>query len=249
MSVETASSKVKIEDFLQASSGQLVPVNSQFSYFCTPSMPEEDLRQFLHEPIAALPQALCALLPKMVIMLVPYLEKLPGKGGVRISFERVAEASQAWSWRFIAKDTATLFFSVKDEEISEYHYSFYNEISSLVASDWPNEVRDAFLGVVRGELAGNVHGEVDEKSWHMKQTLLRRGYTKDAKGLRAYGKQAFEDTLTLYLHGLCCDIDVETGPRQMPGRWVRKRLETLHSLFPPPPGHAAFPEEVNRVTR
>ena len=38
--------------------------------------------------------------------------------------------------------------------------------------------------------------------------------------------------MTLYLHGLCCDIDVETGPRQLPSRHLRKRLEALKSLFP-----------------
>ena len=53
---------------------------------------------------------------------------------------------------------------------------------------------------------------------------------------REYFRQAFEDTATLYLHGLCCDIDVETGPRQLPTRYLRKRLELLRQLFPPPTG-------------
>jgi hypothetical protein len=38
------------------------------------------------------------------------------------------------------------------------------------------------------------------------------------------------------------DIDVETGPRQMPSRYLRKRLELLFSLYPPPEGYAVFPE-------
>jgi hypothetical protein len=50
--------------------------------------------------------------------------------------------------------------------------------------------------------------------------------------------------LTLYLHGACCDIDVETGPRQMPGRYLRRRLELLISLFPPPEGYAVLPEHL-----
>ena len=57
---------------------------------------------------------------------------------------------------------------------------------------------------------------------------------KETKLFREYARQAFEDTLTLYLHGTCCDIDVETGPRQMPSRYLRRRLELLISLFPPP---------------
>ena len=52
------------------------------------------------------------------------------------------------------------------------------------------------------------------------------------------------DTLTLYLHGLCCDIDVEPGPRQIASRHLRKRLEYMRSQFAPPDGYAVFPEEL-----
>jgi hypothetical protein len=52
------------------------------------------------------------------------------------------------------------------------------------------------------------------------------------------------DTLVLYLHGLCCDIDVESGPRQLASRFVRRRLERLRDLLPPPAGVALFPEEL-----
>jgi hypothetical protein len=92
---------------------------------------------------------------------------------------------------------------------------------------------------------------VDEKSWHLKQTLLRRPMAarKDGKPFRAYARQSFEDTMTLYLHGICCDIDVETGPRQLPSRHLRKRLEALKTLFPPPAGHAVFPEDANHHHR
>jgi len=85
---------------------------------------------------------------------------------------------------------------------------------------------------------------VDEESWHMKQGLLRRqtNIRKETKAFRDYARQSFIDTLTLYLHGICCDIDVETGPRQLPSRHLRKRLHVLFGLFPPPSGYAVFPE-------
>ena len=75
-----------------------------------------------------------------------------------------------------------------------------------------------------------------------RQTNVR----KETKLFREYARQAFEDTLTLYLHGTCCDIDVETGPRQMPSRYLRRRLELLVSLFPPPEGYAVLPEQLKR---
>jgi len=52
------------------------------------------------------------------------------------------------------------------------------------------------------------------------------------------------DTLTLYLHGLCCDIDIEAGPRQLASRPLRKRLVLLREVLPPPKGIALFPEEI-----
>ena len=78
----------------------------------------------------------------------------------------------------------------------------------------------------------------------MKQGLLRRqtNVRKETKVFRDYARQSFIDTLTLYLHGICCDIDVETGPRQLPSRHLRKRLNVLFALFPPPSGYAVFPE-------
>jgi hypothetical protein len=245
MSVET-SPKAKVEEFAHTHRDQSIPIDNQFSYYCSPAMAEEDVKPYLHEPIAALPLAIRKQLPRVAVMLVPYLEK--GKNGVRVSYGRVPLPEEAQSHRILGKDLLTLFFAVKEEEISEHHYSFYNELACVVGRSWPGEVRDAFLTVVRSELAAKVSGEVDEKSWALKQALLRHSGARE-KAFKEYGRQAFEDTLTLYLHGICCDIDVETGPRQMPSRYVRKRLEALHALFPPPPGHAVFPEELNRVRR
>ena len=73
-----------------------------------------------------------------------------------------------------------------------------------------------------------------------RQTNLRR----ETKLFREYARQAYVDTLTLYLHGLCCDIDVEAGPRQIPSRNLRKRLALLEDAFPPPEGYAVFPEQI-----
>ena len=128
----------------------------------------------------------------------------------------------------------------------DYHRQFYSLLASVVADAWPAEVQERFYRTIREELSTEVHGEVDEKSWHLKQALLRRqtNVRKETKLFREYARQAFEDTLTLYLHGTCCDIDVETGPRQMPSRYLRRRLELLLSVFPPPEGYAVLPEQL-----
>ena len=50
--------------------------------------------------------------------------------------------------------------------------------------------------------------------------------------------------MTLYLHGVCCDIDVETGPRQLPSNYLRKRIALLREAFPPPKDYYALPEDM-----
>src|SRR5258708_6731509 len=165
-----------------------------------------------------------------------------------VANEKTTENANTVGSSYVTGDSATLVFAIKDEEVSDYHYCRYNAVESLTARSWPPETQESFFRVLREELSSEVHGEVDEKSWHLKQGLLRRqtNIRRETKLFREYAAQSFEDTLTLYLHGICCDIDVETGPRQMPSRYLRKRLELLHSLYPPPDGYAVFPEELKR---
>ncbi|HEY1340660.1 MAG TPA: hypothetical protein VGF59_24280 [Bryobacteraceae bacterium] len=224
----------------------MIPLTGKFSYFCTIPMAEEDLRQYLNDPIAALSPAVLSSLPAMGIILAPYIEKANGKGGDCVTFERPQEARQIACSRRELADMTVLALGVKEIEVADYHYQFYNALAALVADHWPQEAQDRFFRTIREELSAEVHGEVDEKSWHLKQALLRRqtNVRKETKLFREYARQAFEDTLTLYLHGTCCDIDVETGPRQMPSRYLRRRLELLINLFPPPEGYAVLPEQL-----
>jgi hypothetical protein len=108
-------------------------------------------------------------------------------------------------------------------------------------------VFEPVLDLIREELRNNVHGEVDDEAWKLKTHLIHKqsDASRDSKLFRAYARQALIDTLTLYLHGICCDIDVDTGPRQLASRHLRKRLELLRQAWPPPAGYAVFPEELS----
>jgi hypothetical protein len=247
-STETDRSKLTVEELANRFRGEMVPLSSKFAYFTAMPVAEEDLKQYLDDPIAALPPAICEMLPQIGIILVPYLEKANGKEADVVSYEKPHDNRHMVASRYITDEAATLVFAIKDEDVSDYHYCFYNAIASLVARRLAPETQESVFRVLREELSSEVHGEVDEKSWHLKQGLLRRqtNIRRETKLFREYAAQSFEDTATLYLHGICCDIDVETGPRQMPSRYLRKRLELLHSLFPPPEGYAVFPEDLKR---
>ncbi len=228
---------------------EMIPLSKTFSY-CSPEFPltEEDIKEYLEEPIAALPAAISSKLPKVSILLVPYLDKGTNKAGEMVVNEKPTKDRLLWTSRVVSREEAVFAFAMKEQEVADYHYRFYHLLAALVADQWGDVVRRQYSLLVREEINNSVHGEVDDESWRLKQALLRRQSTvqRDTKVFREYARQSFIDTLTLFMHGICCDIDVETGPRQLPSRYLRKRLQLLQSLYPPPEGYAVFPDELNR---
>ena len=238
------------------------------------------MRDYIEDPVAALPPAIGALLPEVVLLLAPYVDPLNGKEkghpekhgaklGTRrrsavpatpaeippegvVLFERPAEARY---WRGVHwlegadRSTAVIVLATGDTEVADYHYQLYRHVAMLAAELTPVEALAAYVGVIREELNSHMHGEVDERSWQLKQSFLRHRsqVRRDSKEFREYATQSFVDTLTLYLHGICCDIDVDTGPRQLPSRHLRRRLRILRDQYPPPQGYAVFPEELDRL--
>ncbi len=226
--------------------GELLPHNERFHYFFLSGMPsEEDTREYLQEPIAALPPRVASLLPRIALIFVPYLEKRHGrKNAELVSLARPAKP--VYSARVDTPDQQFLLFPFEDRDVGEYHYRFYQAIAENVADAIPAEIDKSYLALIKQELKANVHGEVDEPSWERKIDLLERQSLCRGtnKQVRDYARQSFIDTMTLYLHGICCDLDVDTGPRQLASRHLRKRLELLEEMFAPPKGYAVFPEEL-----
>jgi len=238
--------RLTVEELAKRFRSEMIPITNKFSYFSTTPIAEDDLRQYLNDPIAAISPAILAMLPAVGVILGPYLERGNGKEGDVVTFDRPSDSRYLPCSRRDLPDMVILALGIKEIEVADYHYQFYNALAEVVADRWPQDVQERFYRTIREELSAEVHGEVDEKSWHLKQALLRRqtNVRKDSTLFREYARQSFEDTLTLFLHGTCCDIDVETGPRQMPSRYLRRRLELLMTIFPPPEGYAVLPEQL-----
>ena len=242
---------VSVGQFAERIRREMIPLRKPFSYyFADLPLTEEDIREYLVEPIAALPPSVLSQLPKVSILLVPYLERVREKGAAGRSSELVrlnppSEDNASWTSCVLSTEEAVLAFALKDQEVADYHYHFYHLLAGLVADSWSEGAKEQYTSLMRSEFESRIHGEVDEASWNLKQSLLHRpnGTRKETKLFRDYVRQSFIDTLTLYLHGICCDIDVETGPRQIPSRYLRRRLQLLEALFPPPGGYRVFPEE------
>jgi hypothetical protein len=226
----------------------MIPLSNTFSYFCASvPMSEEDLKEYLEEPVAALPPAVAAALPRISILLVPYLERTSRAkpaAAEYVSIEKPLHGRISAATQLVLGGETVLAFALKDQEVAEYHYRLYHLLATVLGEQWTETVETGYSRLMREELNSDVHGEVDEASWRLKQALRRSQAAMSAKAFRAYARQSFIDTLTLYLHGICCDIDVDTGPRQLPSRYLRKRLLLIQDLFPPPHGYAVFPEQL-----
>ncbi len=253
---ETDLAHISVADFVERFRTEMVPYSNTFSYFFAGlPLTEDDVKDYLGEPISAIPPVISGGIPKASIILVPFLERANGKNKRHrtaapgssefISIERPPENRACTHISYRTPQGAHLLFAIKDAELAEYHHRFYQQVASLVESVLTDDVRGEYHVMLREELSAHVHGEVDDRSWHCKQALRHRGANvqRDTKAFREYVLHSFVDTLTLYLHGICCDIDVETGPRQLPSRFLRKRLVWMETVYPPPSGYAVFPEE------
>ena len=259
--------KVSVGQFAERFRSEVIPLSNTFAYFCAAlPMSEEVVKEYLEEPVAALPPSIAVMLPRISILLVPYLERSAERSAAKskrktrssiekqsdfVVAERPAEGKQSWTSQVSYENETILVFALKEQDVAEYHYRLYRRLAALVADNWSSEAASAYKAMIRDELAAAVHGEVDDDSWQAKQSLIRRqaNVKRDSPLFADYVRQSFIDTLTLYLHGICCDIDVETGPRQLPSRYLRKRLALLKSLYPPPTGYAVFPEDADAMPK
>src|ERR1035438_1513135 len=243
-------SKLSVRQFAERFRSEMIPLSNTFSYFCASvPMSEEDLKEYLEEPVAALPPSISAALPKISILLVPYLERAKAPAPDYVSIEKPPDGRTSTSTQLKLGPETVLAFALKDQEVAEYHYRFYHLLATVLGEQWHEDTETRYSRVLREELSADAHGEVDEPSWRLKQGLRRSKKNSSVKAFQAYARQSFVDTLTLYLHGICCDIDVDTGPRQLPSRYLRKRLMALEEMFPPPAGYAVFPDQLEPQDR
>lgn len=260
--------RAPIGEFARLFQAQATPFNQTFSYYAAAPFAADDQREFIDEPILALPPRVLAGLGQVVLLFVPFIERPADPAATTRSGKRlVSKLPPPEATESFVTTTApppanrlpvvylpaaapglahTLVFGVQDVDSSDYHYNFFHSLSMLVFLTQPDSVLAAYRNVLREELKSRAHGEVDDASWKAKLDLLKKesGVRGESKLFLEYARQSFVDTMTLFLHGICCDIDVEPGPRQIASRYLRKRLQLLQIEYPQPVGYAVFPEEL-----
>jgi hypothetical protein len=235
--------RIAVEAFAGQCRRHLTPITSAISGFEAVSLDAEQQRQFLREPLEAIPQSLLDRLPPLRIILVPYLEKGQAESTDFVAFEKPPAQHLLNSSTFDVHDEIFLFFGIEQQDVADYHYWLFQATAGLGSKALREEEVAAFSTLVFDELSRGTSGEADELSLQLKLKLQRRQRLpgRNTKLMHEYILQAIQDTLTLYLHGLCCDIDVDPGPRQLGTRYLRPRLELLSEIYPPNHGYLVFP--------
>lgn len=216
------------------------PLTTGFHYYSLARLAEEDLKPYLHEPVESLPPALRERAAPVKILLVPFLESGDGNQ-CRAKYQEPPHERYVRIIQNPGAERLFMVLAVQNEPVPEYHHTFFRAIARHVAGVHPPLLLPGYEALVTAELDAAVHGEVDETSWLLKQELNTK---RSGKKYEEYVAASLEDTLALYLHGICCDIDVERGPRQIASRHLRRRLELLFTIYPPPAGRAVFPEQL-----
>ncbi len=242
-------SQVSVGSFARHCNGQMIPINGSLNYFSVIPLEDSDLQRLVYDPAATVPPKAHELLPQLNLVVVGYLEKAAAEGdkdGPMVVFRKPASNRQLYSAVVDGEERSFLFVAVKGEDVADCHDSFYQELATLIVTHAEAEMTDRYAALLRQELKAEVRGEVEDASWQLKEKVLQKqtNVTRNTKVFQEYARESMIDTLTLYLHGLCCDIDVEAGPRQLPSGRIRNRLELLRELLPPPKGVAVFPEEL-----
>src|SRR6516225_4093975 len=128
MSTDGEKSRLTVVELATRFRSEMIPLTGKFSYFSLLPIAEEDLRQYLNDPIAAISPAIIAGLPRMAIILAPYVEKGNGKSADYATFERPVESRHIPSARVEQTGVLALLLGIKDLEVADYHYQFYNAL-------------------------------------------------------------------------------------------------------------------------
>ncbi len=249
----TDSTRLTAAEFIARCRDLLIPLPGSVSYFSVPPVDEKDSERLVLDPASAFPPKLLELIPNLCLILVPYLEADPsspaGDPKFLIAFKEPSEEARKFvAFQTVKDDGAKtyLFLAVRDEGLFDAHIVLYKALAEKIVDSTGSEFMQPFSEIVDRELGSGVRGELYEPIWELKKELL--GYKGDgpkrAELLAEYLRESLVETLTLYLHGLCCDVDVIGGPKQLPSKLIRDRLEMLRKLLPPPDGVALFPDEL-----
>ena len=253
MTVAAKPTKLSIAEFIAQCHDVLIPVpGTSLAYFSAVPLDSPDQDHLINDPVSALPPGLSKILPNLRLVYVPYLElgepAPEGGSDVVISFQRPREEIKRLSAFETVGDESFLFVSAGFGEETDMHEVLFGALAQQIVSSSDAPFVAPFHKLVSAELRNRVHGEVGDIAWDLKKSLLGLQSDENERSdlRKRYLDQALRDTVALYLHGLCCDIDLRANPKQLASKYIRKRLLVIKDHLPPPAGVGLFPSDLPR---
>lgn len=106
----------------------------------------------------------------------------------------------------------------------------------------PDEHRRIYFMLLAGEIGLGIEGEIDAAALELKRALLAsRSEATRMKRLTRYGLASFAGTAAEYVHALWHEVTIRSGPDYLPASALRRRLDLLHTWFPPDRGYRLYP--------
>ena len=251
MTVAAKPTKLGIAEFIAQCHDVLIPVpGTSLAYFSAVPLDSPDQDHLINDPVSAFPPGLSKILPNLRLVYVPYLElgepAPDGGSDVVISFQRPPEEIRRLSAFETVGDESFLFVSAGFGEEADIHEVLFGALAQQIVSSSDAPFVAPFHKLVSAELRNRVHGEVGDIAWDLKKSLLgpQADENERANLRKRYFEQALRDTVALYLHGLCCDIDLRANPKQLASKYIRKRLLVIKDHLPPPEGVGLFPSDL-----
>ena len=209
MSAQPDLSKLSVGQFAERFRGEMIPLSNTFSYFCA-SVPlsEEDVKEYLEEPIAALPPADFRA-PAQGFHHAGALFGARRRQGERrrparrLCLHRKASGEPCCPGppRFGSITRKCWSSPLKIRTCPSITIASTTCWRPWLPTHWSEEALAQYRTLLREELNARVHGEVDEESWHMKQGLLRRR-DQSARKPRLFGTTP-ASRLSTPLHFIC----------------------------------------------
>jgi len=234
---------ILVSDYVRENFVPLSPIAHGWQFHSALPLTPAEERSIVREPAQAIPAAMAARLPQILLLAVPHLACT--EAGDRVCFSKPQGETHSAVW-VEAKDKIYLLLACRELSAHDTGFEFLASVAELLLPRLAEAERERYAQVLEDELRSGVRGEIDEEAVTAKQPLLgtraRRRWSRPQ--FERYRDVSFVSTTAEYLHGLWHDVQIRIGPEHLPLPQLRRRLLLLAELFPPNPGYRLFVEDL-----
>ncbi len=200
-------------------------------------------RTMVREPARAVPAAIAQRLPKLRVLLVPFLACT--ESGDLVCFSKPQAETHTSVWEE-SEEHIDLLLSCRELNAHDTGFELLASVAELLRTRLTHDELARYTQLLEEELRMGVTGEIDEETLAAKRPLLslRARRARSRAAFETYRDVSFVSTMAEYMHGLWHDVEIRTGADDLPLPQLRRRITLLAEMFPPNPGYSLFAKEL-----